>query len=99
MEHLTTESRNLHTMHLDEMSISEALQTMNQEDQQVAQVVAQVLPQLRNVIEQTIQRFRSNGRLIYIGAGTSGRLGVLDAAECVPTFNTCLLYTSPSPRD
>lgn len=88
MEHLTTESRNQHTMHLDEMSISDALNTMNQEDQQVAQVVAQILPQLRDVIEQTIQRFRSHGRLIYIGAGTSGRLGVLDAAECVPTFNT-----------
>ena len=46
------------------------------------------MPQLNRVIEQTITRFRDGGRLIYIGAGTSGRLGVLDAAECVPTFNT-----------
>ena len=88
MEHLTTESRNTQTMHLDEMSILEALKAMNQEDQLVAKAVASILPQLNKVIEATITRFRDGGRIIYIGAGTSGRLGVLDAAECVPTFNT-----------
>ena len=88
MEHLTTESRNTQTMHLDEMSILEALKTMNKEDQLVAKAIEPILPQLNRVIEQTITRFRDGGRLIYIGAGTSGRLGVLDAAECVPTFNT-----------
>ena len=88
MEHLTTESRNTQTMHLDEMSILEALKTINKEDQLVAKAIEPILPQLNRVIEQTITRFRDGGRLIYIGAGTSGRLGVLDAAECVPTFNT-----------
>ncbi|MCE5021777.1 N-acetylmuramic acid 6-phosphate etherase [Staphylococcus haemolyticus] len=88
MEHLTTESRNTQTMHLDEMSILEALKTMNKEDQLVAKAIEPILSQLNRVIEQTITRFRDGGRLIYIGAGTSGRLGVLDAAECVPTFNT-----------
>lgn len=88
MEHLTTESRNTQTMHLDEMSILEALKAMNQEDQLVAKAVASILPQLNIVIEATITRFRDGGRIIYIGAGTSGRLGILDAAECVPTFNT-----------
>ena len=61
---------------------------MNKEDQLVAKAIEPILPQLNRVIEQTITRFRDGGRLIYIGAGTSGRLGVLDAAECVPTFNT-----------
>lgn len=88
MEHLTTESRNTQTMHLDEMSILEALKTINKEDRLVAKAIEPILPQLNRVIEQTITRFRDGGRLIYIGAGTSGRLGVLDAAECVPTFNT-----------
>ncbi|RIO71068.1 N-acetylmuramic acid 6-phosphate etherase, partial [Staphylococcus haemolyticus] len=81
MEHLTTESRNTQTMHLDEMSILEALKTMNKEDQLVAKAIEPILPQLNRVIEQTITRFRDGGRLIYIGGGTSGRLGVLDAAE------------------
>ena len=79
MEHLTTESRNTQTMHLDEMSILEALKTINKEDQLVAKAIEPILPQLNRVIEQTITRFRDGGRLIYIGAGTSGRLGVLDA--------------------
>ena len=90
MEHLTTESRNTQTMHLDEMSILEALKTINKEEL-VAKAIEPILPQLNRVIEQTITRFRDGGRLIYIGAGTSGRLGVLDAAECVPTFNTHLM--------
>lgn len=81
MEHLTTESRNTQTMHLDEMSILEALKTINKEDQLVAKAIEPILPQLNRVIEQTITRFRDGGRLIYIGAGTSGRLGVLDAVN------------------
>ena len=73
MEHLTTESRNTQTMHLDEMSILEALKTINKEDQLVAKAIEPILTQLNRVIEQTITRFRDGGRLIYIGAGTSGR--------------------------
>ncbi len=68
------------------MSISTALKLMNQEDQQVAKAIQKVLPEIKPVIEATITAFKHGGRLIYLGAGTSGRLGVLDAAECVPTF-------------
>lgn len=60
---------------------------MNQEDQFVPKAIEPVIPNLTKVIESAIQRFNNGGRIIYIGAGTSGRLGVLDAAECVPTFN------------
>src|SRR5699024_1825989 len=88
MNNLITESRNESTMHLDEMSIQQALETMNQEDQNVPQQIKQILPDLTKVIEVTTKQFKKGGRIIYIGAGTSGRLGVLDAAECVPTFNT-----------
>lgn len=88
MNDLTTESRNAQTMHLDEMSIQDALKTMNQEDQLVPKAIESIIPKLTNVINESIAKFSQHGRLIYIGAGTSGRLGVLDAAECVPTFNT-----------
>lgn len=88
MNRLTTETRNTQTMHLDEMTIQDALLTMNHEDQKVPKAIEQVIPQLSQVINSAIQRFNRGGRIIYIGAGTSGRLGVLDAAECVPTFNT-----------
>lgn len=88
MSNLITESRNEATMHLDEMSIQQALETMNEEDQKVPQQIKQILPDLAKVIEVTTKQFKKGGRIIYMGAGTSGRLGVLDAAECVPTFNT-----------
>ena len=88
MNHLTTETRNAQTMHLDEIDIHEALKTMNAEDQVVPKAIEHVIPELTQVIKNAIKRFNHNGRIIYIGAGTSGRLGVLDAAECVPTFNT-----------
>ncbi|EOL43275.1 N-acetylmuramic acid 6-phosphate etherase [Enterococcus caccae] len=86
LEKLTTERRNQETMNLDELSIKEALEKMNQEDQKVALAVEEVLPQIEPVIQSIIEAFNHGGRLIYMGAGTSGRLGVLDAAECVPTF-------------
>lgn len=86
LENLTTERRNKNTMGLDEMSVSEALIKMNQEDQQVAIAVEKELESIQPVIEAAIASFNKGGRLIYMGAGTSGRLGVLDAAECVPTF-------------
>lgn len=88
MSDLTTESRNKATMHLDEMSITEILKTMNDEDQKVPQQIRKIIPELTKVIEITTKQFRAGGRIIYMGGGTSGRLGVLDAAECVPTFNT-----------
>lgn len=86
LENLTTERRNETTFGLDEMSVAEAVRLMNQEDHKVPDAVAEQLPQIEKVIEATITAFKKGGRLIYMGAGTSGRLGVLDAAECVPTF-------------
>ena len=68
------------------MSVSTALEKMNKEDKKVAEAVEKALPMIEPVIEKTIESFNHGGRLIYLGAGTSGRLGVLDAAECVPTF-------------
>ena len=86
LDALTTERRNETTFGLDEMSVAEAVKIMNQEDSKVTDAVAKQLPQIEKVIEATIAAFKKGGRLIYMGAGTSGRLGVLDAAECVPTF-------------
>ena len=86
LENLITEKRNSATFNLDQMSVGEALHVMNQEDKKVALVVEEKLPQIEQVINATIESFNNGGRLIYLGAGTSGRLGVLDAAECVPTF-------------
>ncbi|MGO2892240.1 N-acetylmuramic acid 6-phosphate etherase [Enterococcus devriesei] len=86
LENLTTERRNETTFGLDEMSVAQAVHLMNQEDHKVPDAVADQLPQIEKVIEATIAAFKKDGRLIYMGAGTSGRLGVLDAAECVPTF-------------
>lgn len=83
---LTTEQRNPETMNLDRMSPLELVETMNKEDQKVIEAVKEVLPEVAKVIEWTTEALRSGGRIIYMGAGTSGRLGVLDAVECPPTF-------------
>ncbi len=71
---------------LENKSIRELLTAMNREDQQVPLAVGKVIPQIEYLVEQTYQRMKSGGRLFYIGAGTSGRLGVLDASELPPTF-------------
>ncbi|MFD2305830.1 N-acetylmuramic acid 6-phosphate etherase [Enterococcus termitis] len=86
LEKLTTERRNQETMNLDELTVKEALIKMNLEDQKVALAVKEALPQIEPAVDAIIDAFKKGGRLIYMGAGTSGRLGVLDAAECVPTF-------------
>lgn len=83
---LITEQRNPNTMDIDSLSALEIVQKMNAEDQQVALAVKACLPQIAQVIESIVQAFQNGGRLVYIGAGTSGRLGVLDASECPPTF-------------
>lgn len=85
---LSTETRNPNSMTLDTMSVAEILNLMNSEDQTVPQRIHEQLPQIEAAVEKVIQQFKNGGRLIYLGAGTSGRLGVLDAAECVPTFGT-----------
>lgn len=85
---LTTEGSNPKTARLDEMSTIDILQTMNDEDQTVALAVRQVIPQIEKTVEKVVEAFKNGGRLLYIGAGTSGRIGVLDAVECPPTFGT-----------
>lgn len=87
-DQLTTEKRNNETMNLDVMPISDILQIMNKEDMQVVNSVEQVLPTIEKVIKRVVDNMNNGGRLFYIGAGTSGRLGMLDASECPPTFMT-----------
>ncbi len=84
---LRTEQVNAKYEMLDAMSVSELLQAMNENDAEVPKAVAAVLPAIEDAIEGIVERMMRGGRLIYIGAGTSGRLGVLDAAECGPTFS------------
>ena len=83
---LTTESRNQNTLDIDKVSTIEMLQKINEEDKKVAIAVEKEIPQIANVIDRTVERMQNGGRLIYIGAGTSGRLGILDASECPPTY-------------
>jgi N-acetylmuramic acid 6-phosphate etherase len=84
---LESERVNSATLDIDRMSSLEIAQAMNAEDAKVAGAVAQTLPQIGLAIDRIAARMRRGGRLIYVGAGTSGRLGALDAAECPPTFN------------
>ncbi|OOF86336.1 N-acetylmuramic acid 6-phosphate etherase [Rodentibacter ratti] len=83
---LITEQRNPHSMNIDQLSALEIVTLMNQEDRQVSRAIEAVLPQIAQAVETIVSAFQQGGRLIYIGAGTSGRLGVLDASECPPTF-------------
>jgi N-acetylmuramic acid 6-phosphate etherase len=85
---LNTEQQNLKTFSLDQMSTWEILETINKEDRVVARAVKDEIRYISKAIDLVIKSFQKGGRLIYIGAGTSGRLGVLDAAECPPTFGT-----------
>src|SRR5229473_4708948 len=84
---LNTEKVNPATAEIDRMRPLEIVQVINAEDAKVALAVKQSLPEVARAIEEIAARLRRGGRLIYVGAGTSGRLGVLDAAECPPTFN------------
>jgi N-acetylmuramic acid 6-phosphate etherase len=83
---IATESANPATESMDQLSTLAMLTAINQQDQQVAQAVAQALPAIAGLVDVIAQAFAIGGRLIYVGAGTSGRLGVLDASECPPTF-------------
>ncbi len=84
----TTETRNPETVDIDRVPTLELVRLINAEDAKVAAAVGQVLPQIAAAIDGIADHMREGGRLIYLGAGTSGRLGVLDASECPPTFNT-----------
>ena len=83
---LITEQRNSKSMHVDSLSALEIVQLMNDEDKQVPLAIEKCLPQIAQAVECIVAAFQQGGRLVYIGAGTSGRLGVLDASECPPTF-------------
>ena len=83
---MTTETRNPRTMQLDQMSPLEIVTVMNEEDARVPLAIAKCLPQIAQAVTWAAESFEKGGRLFYMGAGTSGRLGVLDAAECPPTF-------------
>lgn len=83
---LITEQRNPRSMHIDQLSALEIVRVMNEEDKLVPQAIERCLPQIAQAVERIVEAFQQGGRLIYMGAGTSGRLGVLDASECPPTF-------------
>ena len=86
LNNLDTEQSNPDSLHIDEMSTIDILTTINNEDQKVALAVKDVLPQISDAVDCIYQQMSQGGRLIYIGAGTSGRLGALDASECPPTY-------------
>ena len=88
MDHLTTEQNNPESVAIDQMDPIQIAMLMNREDLKVVAAVERVLPDIARAIGTVTERVQAGGRLIYIGAGTSGRLGVLDASECPPTFNT-----------
>lgn len=88
IDHLKTESRNSRTINLDIMTTGELIKIMNEEDQKVIDGVNSALPQIEKCIKMVICALNNSGRLIYMGAGTSGRIGILDAVECAPTFST-----------
>jgi len=85
---MITEQTNESTNDIDKMSIIEIVTTINDEDKKVAFSVEKVIPEIAEAIELAVSSLKNGGRLIIVGAGTSGRLGVLDASECPPTFNT-----------
>lgn len=85
---LVTEARNPATSEIDSKSTEEILRLINQEDKKVPFIVEKEIPYIAQAVDIIVEAFKKGGRLFYIGAGTSGRLGVLDAAECPPTFGT-----------
>jgi N-acetylmuramic acid 6-phosphate etherase len=86
LQALATEKRNPRTRGIDLCSTAEILELMNAEDRTVADAVRRAIPSIARAADLVVSSFREGGRLVYVGAGTSGRLGVLDAAECPPTF-------------
>ena len=84
---LNTEQQNTQSLNIDSVSVEKVLQTINQEDQTVAQAVKKAIPEIESVVHLTTGSMREGGRVFYIGAGTSGRLGVQDASEIPPTYS------------
>lgn len=88
IKNLVTEAQNEKTKHIDSASIEEILLLMNNEDSSIPSVVASEIPYIAKAVNILVEAFKNGGRLFYVGAGTSGRLGVLDASECPPTFGS-----------
>jgi N-acetylmuramic acid 6-phosphate etherase len=84
---ITTEGQNQETLDIDMLDITGVLEKINNEDEKVANIVKLIIPEIAKAVDKIVQAFTNGGRLIYIGAGTSGRLGILDAVECPPTFS------------
>ncbi|HWR38871.1 MAG TPA: N-acetylmuramic acid 6-phosphate etherase [Patescibacteria group bacterium] len=85
---LATEGRNPDTLDIDRLSTLQIVERINREDQKIAAAVHTALPAIAQIVDEAVTAFQSGGRLIYLGAGTSGRLGILDASECPPTYGT-----------
>ncbi|WP_378955739.1 N-acetylmuramic acid 6-phosphate etherase [Pelosinus sp. sgz500959] len=88
LEKLVTEARNPDTINIDNQSSLEIIELINQEDQKVAMAIRNILPDIAKVVDYIVEALQSGGRLFYLGAGTSGRIGILDASECPPTYGT-----------
>lgn len=88
LEKLATEKGNVRSQHIDTVSTLQMVQIINKEDHKIAAAIEIILPQIAAAIDLITERLRQGGRLFYIGSGTSGRLGILDAVECPPTYST-----------
>lgn len=88
LEKLLTEARNLSTINIDRQSSLEIVELINREDQTVAMAIQEILPDIARAVDDIVAALQSGGRLFYLGAGTSGRMGILDASECPPTYGT-----------
>lgn len=88
LEKLLTEERNLSTINIDRQSSLEIVELINQEDQKIASAIQNILPEIARTVDSIVVALQAGGRLFYLGAGTSGRMGILDAAECPPTYGT-----------
>src|SRR6202007_1058987 len=94
-----TTEKDSHYNNLEQMTVSDILKNINKEDHTVPDAVEKAIPQLEKLVTIVTERMRNGGRLFYIGAGTSGRLGVVDASECPPTFWCAIGYGGrPVPR-
>ena len=87
LDRIATEQRNPNTVHIDRVSTLEMVTMINREDHLVADAVEKVLPEIAQAVDLIAEKLSAGGRLVYIGCGTSGRLGILDASECPPTYN------------
>ncbi|WP_256759444.1 N-acetylmuramic acid 6-phosphate etherase [Cohnella sp. WQ 127256] len=88
IKHLTSEQQNENTRHIDQQSAIDILKLINIEDSKVSNAVKECMPEISKSVEAIVSSFKVGGRLLYFGAGTSGRLGILDASECPPTYGT-----------